>query len=86
MKPDIVTAQEVRLQKVIAQAGVTSRRKAEALIVQGRVIVNGKRSRRWGARSIPTISLSWMANHSVSTPPCAMCCSTSHAAMSPHAG
>lgn len=32
----------VRLQKAIAQAGITSRRKAEQLIVQGRVRVNGK--------------------------------------------
>jgi 23S rRNA pseudouridine2605 synthase len=32
----------VRLQKVIAQAGVASRRKAELLMVQGRVRVNGK--------------------------------------------
>lgn len=31
-----------RLQKVIAQAGVASRRKAEALIAEGRVTVNGK--------------------------------------------
>ncbi|TKD69895.1 pseudouridine synthase [Pseudalkalibacillus hwajinpoensis] len=31
-----------RLQKVIAQAGVTSRRKAEGLIEEGRVKVNGK--------------------------------------------
>ncbi|WP_294730914.1 pseudouridine synthase [uncultured Faecalibaculum sp.] len=31
-----------RLQKVIAQAGVCSRRKAEALIARGRVRVNGK--------------------------------------------
>ncbi|MFK3958670.1 pseudouridine synthase [Guptibacillus hwajinpoensis] len=31
-----------RLQKVIAQAGVTSRRKAETLIEEGRVKVNGK--------------------------------------------
>lgn len=31
-----------RLQKVLAQAGVTSRRKAEELIVAGRVRVNGK--------------------------------------------
>ncbi len=30
-----------RLQKVIAQAGVTSRRKAEQLILEGRVTVNG---------------------------------------------
>ena len=31
-----------RLQKVIANAGVASRRKAEALIKEGRVKVNGK--------------------------------------------
>lgn len=31
-----------RLQKVLAQAGVASRRKCEGLIVQGRVVVNGR--------------------------------------------
>jgi len=31
-----------RLQKIIAEAGITSRRKAEELIVQGRVAVNGQ--------------------------------------------
>ena len=33
---------EERLQKIIARAGITSRRKAEELILQGRVKVNGK--------------------------------------------
>jgi len=33
---------EERLQKIIAEAGITSRRKAEGLIVQGRVSVNGR--------------------------------------------
>jgi 23S rRNA pseudouridine2605 synthase len=32
---------EERLQKILSQAGVTSRRKAEQLIVEGRVAVNG---------------------------------------------
>ncbi len=32
----------IRLQKIIAQAGVASRREAERLIAQGRVTVNGK--------------------------------------------
>jgi 23S rRNA pseudouridine2605 synthase len=32
---------EERLQKILSQAGVTSRRKAEELIVEGRVSVNG---------------------------------------------
>jgi pseudouridine synthase len=35
---------EERLQKLIAQAGIASRRAAEALIEQGRVTVNGKRA------------------------------------------
>ena len=54
MKPDVEPAQEVRLHKVIAQAGVTSRRKAEALIVQGRVIVNGKKITTLGTMVDPT--------------------------------
>lgn len=33
---------EERLQKIIAAAGVTSRRKAEQLILEGRVAINGK--------------------------------------------
>src|SRR5262245_35104726 len=57
MKPDVEPAQEVRLQKVIAQAGVTSRRKAEALIVQGRVIVNGKKITTLGSMVDPTTDI-----------------------------
>lgn len=38
-----------RLQKIIAAAGVTSRRKAEVLITQGRVAVNGEVVRELGA-------------------------------------
>lgn len=37
-----IPMQNIRLQKMIAQAGVASRRKAEQLISQGRVQVNGK--------------------------------------------
>jgi len=37
----VLTMQE-RLQKVISQAGITSRRNAEKLIIEGRVAVNGK--------------------------------------------
>ncbi|MGE3537632.1 MAG: pseudouridine synthase [Candidatus Tectimicrobiota bacterium] len=43
MSSETSASQGVRLHKAIAQAGITSRRKAEALIVQGRVIVNGKK-------------------------------------------
>ena len=34
--------EEIRLQKYLADAGVASRRKAEELILQGRIKVNGK--------------------------------------------
>ena len=42
-----------RLQKLIAQAGVCSRRKAEALIIDGRVRVNGAVVRELGAQADP---------------------------------
>ncbi len=42
-----------RLQKVIAQAGVASRRKAEDLITRGKVRVNGAIVRELGARADP---------------------------------
>lgn len=35
------TSREIRLQKVIADCGITSRRKAEEMILEGRVKVNG---------------------------------------------
>ena len=43
----------VRLQKVMAAAGVASRRKAEELIVEGKVSVNGKVIRELGTRVDP---------------------------------
>jgi 23S rRNA pseudouridine2605 synthase len=42
-----------RLQKVIAEAGITSRRKAEQLIVQGRVSVNGQVVAELGSKADP---------------------------------
>jgi pseudouridine synthase len=42
---------EERLQKIIARAGVTSRRKAEELIIQGRVTVNGKVMTELGSKA-----------------------------------
>jgi 23S rRNA pseudouridine2605 synthase len=44
---------QVRLQKIIADAGITSRRKAEALIVQGLVTVNGQVVTQLGAKADP---------------------------------
>ena len=43
-----------RLQKVLAHAGVASRRKCEELIVQGRVRVNGQVITQLGAKVDPT--------------------------------
>ena len=43
----------IRLQKVIADAGIASRRRAEAIILEGRVRVNGKTIRELGTRVDP---------------------------------
>ena len=45
--------QEERLQKIIAAAGVASRRKAELLIQQGRVTVNGQTVTELGVKADP---------------------------------
>lgn len=45
----------VRLQKVLARAGVSSRRGGEALITAGRVTVNGKVMTELGARVDPAV-------------------------------
>ena len=44
---------EQRLQKIIADAGITSRRKAEQIILEGRVMVNGKTVSKLGAKADP---------------------------------
>lgn len=44
---------EERLQKILARAGVASRRKAEALILQGRIAVDGKVVTELGAKADP---------------------------------
>lgn len=44
---------QVRLQKLISQAGVTSRRKAEDLIREGRVRINGKTVFELGTKADP---------------------------------
>jgi len=44
--------QAERLQKILSEAGITSRRKAEKLILQGRVTVNGKVVSELGTKAI----------------------------------
>jgi 23S rRNA pseudouridine2605 synthase len=51
--PNPHQSMEERLQKIIAAAGVTSRRKAEELILQGRVSVNGQVVRELGSKADP---------------------------------
>ena len=51
--PDPQQATQERLQKIIAAAGVTSRRKAEELVLQGRVSVNGHVVRELGSKADP---------------------------------
>ena len=42
---------EERLQKILAQAGIASRRKAEVLMLEGRVSVNGETVNGMGAKA-----------------------------------
>lgn len=49
----MTTDEGVRLQKVLAQAGLASRRKCEEFMVQGRVEVNGEIITQMGARVDP---------------------------------
>lgn len=44
---------EERLQKILAHAGIASRRKAEALILEGRVTVNGETVTELGSKADP---------------------------------
>jgi 23S rRNA pseudouridine2605 synthase len=44
--------QTERLQKILSEAGITSRRKAEKLILQGRVSVNGKVVSELGTKAV----------------------------------
>lgn len=53
VRPEPTEAAGERLQKVLAQAGVASRREAEAMITAGRVRVNGRVVRVLGSRVRP---------------------------------
>jgi 23S rRNA pseudouridine2605 synthase len=56
-RSEIRPAEGVRLQKVLANAGVASRRVAENLIVEGRVRVNGVVVTELGSRIDPAVDL-----------------------------
>lgn len=55
--PDVHTPDGVRLQKVLAQAGVGSRRACEDLIARGKVSVNGSRVTELGTRVDPETAI-----------------------------
>ncbi len=48
---------KLRLNKILAQAGLTSRRGADRLIVDGRVAVNGRVTRELGALADPDVQI-----------------------------
>ena len=45
--------EEIRLQKYLSKAGIASRRKAEELIINGKIKVNGKVVKELGSKIIP---------------------------------
>ncbi len=55
--PDSAPPAGMRLQKVLAQSGVASRRKCETLMAAGRVEVNGEVVTRLGARVDPSTAI-----------------------------
>ncbi len=57
LQPDVHVEDGVRLQKLLAQAGVASRRASEELISEGRVTVNGVVVRELGVRVDPTSTI-----------------------------
>ena len=50
---DPETEQGIRLQKILAHSGLCSRRKAETLILEGRVSVNGREVKALGTKADP---------------------------------
>ncbi|MEO3803945.1 pseudouridine synthase [Nonomuraea sp. B1E8] len=59
----------VRLQKVLAQAGVASRRACEEMIGEGRVTVNGQVVRRFGAKVDPATQVIHVDGKRIPTAP-----------------
>jgi pseudouridine synthase len=51
----MIRAVEERLQKILARAGVASRRGAEELMLAGRVSVNGETAREMGTKADPSV-------------------------------
>lgn len=69
MKNDPHQEGGIRLQKVLSQAGVSSRRAGEELIAQGRVSVDGEVVRRLGTRVDPDTQVIYVDGERVITTP-----------------
>ncbi len=54
---EFLETRAVRLQKVLSQAGIASRRAAEKMIIDGRVVVDGKVVTELGTRVDPDVSV-----------------------------
>jgi pseudouridine synthase len=59
---------KIRVSKILAQAGLASRRKAEELLEQGRVTVNGEVRREPGAQADPAADRITLDGRSISSP------------------
>ena len=64
-----MTSEPIRLQKALSIAGIASRRKAEELMLQGRVKVNGKVARELGVRIDPLVDQVMVDNKPVQLDP-----------------
>ncbi|MDE3153621.1 MAG: rRNA pseudouridine synthase [Acidobacteriota bacterium] len=60
---------QIRLQKILATAGLASRRAAEALMVEGRVSVNGEVVRELGTRADPAADDIRVDGRRIAAPP-----------------
>ena len=57
MKADVMESEGIRLQKVLSQAGIASRRAAERMIIHGRVEVDGQVVTQLGTRVDPDVAV-----------------------------
>lgn len=63
-KPYKLTSMKQRIQKLLASAGVASRRKSEELITAGRVVVNGKTA-SLGESADPAVDEVWLGDRRI---------------------
>jgi pseudouridine synthase len=65
----LIEPEGIRLQKVLAAAGVASRRAVEEMIVKGRIKVNGKVVKELGTRIDPELDNVWVDNRPIQLDP-----------------